>query len=112
MSGTDHNVLTLLAKDIADFVNQSFIFEVLVLDLSQLLEQASLFSRECRGSYDSRGNEEITSTASTQSRHALASQPKNRACLSAHRDLQFLFTIESLDHNFSAERRLCEGNRD
>jgi hypothetical protein len=33
------------AENIAYLVDQAFVFEILIFDLSQLLEQASLFSR-------------------------------------------------------------------
>src|SRR6266566_3004402 len=102
----------LSAEDVADFINQTFVFQILVLHVRELLEQAPLFSGQTGGRYNCNRDEKITTAPAAQHRHPLALQAKHRSGLRAYGNFQRLFTVESFYRNLGAQGSLCESDRD
>src|SRR6266545_7497159 len=98
-------------EDISNFIDQSFILQILALNFRQLLQQLSLFACQAGGCNQGDGNEEITTPAAAENWHPFSAQPKHGAGLGAHRNLQLLVLVERLNHNLGAQRRLRESDR-
>ena len=69
-----------------------------------------LVGEACRGG-DADSDELVAAAAAAQVCDAFASEPENRACLRAFRDIVFDLTVERWDFNLGAECGLDDGDR-
>src|ERR1044071_7594173 len=93
VNGTPEACVPRLSKNIADFIDEPFVFEILRFDFGQLLEQLALFARQtCRRDHRYR-NEEIPFASTTEHRHSLPAYSENGSGLRSGWNLQGLIFI-------------------